>query len=147
VVAHLPKTLRYAAVTPVGDRIVIAGGSLENGTASDEVLVYTPASGRVDLVGRLPGPTTHAAAATLRGIAYVIGGRGTSCGTPTARIVSVDLRTRHVRSAGTLDAPRSDLAAATLGDKILLAGGRDSSGTVDRLSTLVVGRVTRSTAT
>jgi YVTN family beta-propeller protein len=147
VVAHLPKTLRYAAVTAVGDRIVIAGGSLENGTASDEVLLYTPASGRVELVGRLPAPTTHAAAATLRGVAYVIGGRGTALGTPTARIVSVDLRTRHVRSAGVLDSPRSDLAAETLGDKIVLAGGRDSTGTVDGLSTLAPGRVTRTTAT
>jgi YVTN family beta-propeller protein len=112
------------------------------------VLAYTPASHRVVRIGRLPAPTTHAAAATLRGIAYVIGGRGTALGTPTARIVSVDLRTRQVRSAGTLDTPRSDLAAATFDNRIMLAGGRESSGTVDRLSTLAAGqRATRSTAT
>ena len=35
VVAHLPHTLRYAAVTAAAGRIVIAGGSLENGTATD----------------------------------------------------------------------------------------------------------------
>jgi YVTN family beta-propeller protein len=147
VVAHLPATLRYAAVTAVGDRLVIAGGSLENGTASDEVLEYVPASGRVVRIGRLPAPTTHAAAATLRGVAYVIGGRGTASGTPTARIVSVDPRTRRLRAAGALTSPRSDLAAATLGGRILLAGGRDSTGTVDQLSTLSVGRVRRATAT
>ena len=44
VVAHLPKTLRYAAVTAVGKTLVIAGGSLENGTASDSVLAFTPAT-------------------------------------------------------------------------------------------------------
>jgi YVTN family beta-propeller protein len=147
VVAHLPTTLRYAAVTAVGDRLVIAGGSLENGTASDAVLEYTPASGRIVRIGRLPAPTTHAAAATLRGIAYVIGGRGTSVGTPTARIVSVDLRTRRLRTAGSLVSARSDLAAATLGNRILLAGGRDAAGAVDRLSTLAAGRVTRATET
>jgi YVTN family beta-propeller protein len=145
VVAHLPMTLRYAAVTAVDDRLLIAGGSLENGTASDAVLEYVPASGRVVRIGRLPAPTTHAAAATLRGIAYVIGGRGTSVGTPTARIVSVDPRTRRLRPAGALTWPRSDLAAATLGNRILLAGGRDSTGAVDRLSTLAAGRATRAT--
>ena len=146
VVAHLPTTLRYAAVTAVGDRLVIAGGSLESGTASDAVLQYTPASGRIVRIGRLPAPTTHAAAAALRGIAYVIGGRGTSVGTPTDRIVSVDLRTRSVRAAGTLTTPRSDLAATTFDGRILLAGGRDRSGTVDTLSAVSARRLTRSTA-
>ena len=45
VVAHLPQTLRYAAVTAVGGKLVIAGGSLENGTASDAVLASIPATG------------------------------------------------------------------------------------------------------
>ena len=76
VVAHLPKTLRYAAVTAVGKTLVIAGGSLENGTASDSVLAFTPATHRVTRIGTLPAPTTHAAAATLGNVAYVIGGRG-----------------------------------------------------------------------
>ena len=62
VVAHLPQTLRYAAVTAVGNRLVIAGGSLESGTASDAVLEYVPAAGRVSRLGKLPAPTTHAAA-------------------------------------------------------------------------------------
>src|SRR5437763_1380695 len=66
VVAHLPQTLRYAAVTAVGNTVVIAGGSLENGTASDRVLAYTPGRG-VRAIGRLPAPTTHAAAASLGG--------------------------------------------------------------------------------
>src|SRR5207247_9872744 len=37
VVAHLPTPLRYAAVTAVGDRLLIAGGSLPNGNASEAV--------------------------------------------------------------------------------------------------------------
>ena len=64
VVAHLPSALRYAAATAVGNRLVIAGGSRPDGSATDAVLVYTP-GGHVVVLGRLPAPTTHAAAATL----------------------------------------------------------------------------------
>ena len=56
VVAHLPKTLRYAAVTAVGKTLVIAGGSLENGTASDSVLAFDPATHRVTRLGTPPCP-------------------------------------------------------------------------------------------
>src|SRR5204862_33029 len=100
VVAHLPATLRYAAVTAVGGRLVVAGGSLENGTASDAVLEYVPGAKRVVRIGRLPAPTTHAAAATLDGVAYVIGGRGAALDSPTTRVVSVDPRTHRVRPVG-----------------------------------------------
>jgi hypothetical protein len=68
VVAHLPHTLRYAAVAASVNRLVIAGGSLENGTASSAVLAFTPASGRIVQLGRLPAPTTHAAAAAVGGV-------------------------------------------------------------------------------
>src|SRR5262249_56156205 len=64
VVAHLHSPLRYAAVTAVGNEIVIAGGSLPDGTASRDVLAFRPRS-RIVRVGLLPAPTTHAAAATL----------------------------------------------------------------------------------
>ncbi len=147
VVAHLPATLRYAAVTAVGGRLVVAGGSLENGTASDAVLEYVPGAKRVVRIGQLPAPTTHAAAATIGGVAYVIGGRGAAVDTPTSRIVSVDPRTRRVHPVGTLAVPRSDLAAASVGSRILLAGGRGPGGTVAALSTLAAGRATRATAT
>ncbi len=136
VVAHLPATLRYAAVTAVGDRLVIAGGSLENGSASDAVLEYTPASGRVSRLGSLPAPTTHAAAATLGTVVYVLGGRGATLDTPTARIVAVDLRTQRITPFGSLATARSDLGAATAGGLILLAGGAGRAGTVSTLSEL-----------
>jgi YVTN family beta-propeller protein len=136
VVAHLPTTLRYAAVTVVGDRLVIAGGSLENGSASDAVLQYTPANGRVSRLGSLPAPTTHAAAATLGNVAYVVGGRGATLGTQTARIVAVDVRTHRITPSGSLAGARSDLGAVTAGGRILLAGGAGTAGTVSTLSEL-----------
>ncbi|MDX6512690.1 MAG: hypothetical protein QOE36_2194, partial [Gaiellaceae bacterium] len=130
VVAHLPFALRYAAVTAVGNRLIVAGGSKPDGTASDLVLEYVPSTRRVIRIGRLPAPTTHAAAATLGGTAFVFGGRGAASGTPTSRIVAVDVGARRVRAAGRLPSPTSDLAAVSLGSRILLAGGRTSPGTV-----------------
>ena len=68
VVAHLPFTLRYAAVTAVGKTLVIAGGSLENGTASSAVLAYTPGRGS-------PADRHHGVAIAADG-----SGRQRSCG-------------------------------------------------------------------
>jgi hypothetical protein len=138
VVAHLPSALRYAAVTTVGNVIVIAGGSLPDGTASAAVLEYVPATGRVKRIARLPASTTHAAAAALGGdVAYVIGGRGATIGTPTDRVIGLDVRTGRIRPAGRLWTPRSDLAAVSLGRRIFLAGGRGRRGTESILSELV----------
>ena len=140
VVAHLPFPVRYAATTAVGNRLVIAGGSLENGTASRAVLEYVPGSPRVLRVGNLPTPTTHAAAASVGGIAYVLGGRGASLGSVSARIVAVDPATRKIRAAGRLRTARSDLAAAALGGRIVVAGGEAAGGNVDTITTLVAAR-------
>ncbi len=129
VVAHLPSPLRYAAVTEVKGRLVIAGGSRPDGSATDAVLVYRP-GGRVVVLGRLPSPVTHAAAATLGTTAYVIGGRGPISGTPSAAIFAVDVAHRRLGLAGRLRVPVSDLAAVGLGDRILVAGGRGPAGTV-----------------
>ena len=90
---------------------MIAGGSLEDGTASRAVLEYTPATGRVSRIGELPVATTHAAAAALGSTVYVIGGRGATLDTPVTSIVSVDLQSKRIRTAGHLLLARSDLAA------------------------------------
>jgi len=137
VVAHLPHTLRYAAVTAAGGRLVIAGGSLENGTASRVVYAYTPTVRTVTPVASLPAPTTHAAAASIGDTAFVIGGRGASLNTPTARIVAVDPVKRRAHVVGALSEPLSDLAAIGLGKSILLAGGHSATGTVAALTELL----------
>jgi len=146
VVARLPFAVRYAAVAATGGRLVIAGGSLQSGAASTVVLGFKPGARSVVRIGRLPAPTTHAAAAGLDNVVYVIGGRGTSVGTPTARIVAVDPATHRVQLAGALASPRSDLAAAGIvGGRILLAGGRGAAGTEAGLSELRPSRSTVST--
>ncbi|HVH50646.1 MAG TPA: YncE family protein [Gaiellaceae bacterium] len=135
VVARLPMPVRYSAVTAVNGRLLIAGGSLPNGTASAAVYEYTPGASVVR-VGRLPAPTTHAAAAAIGTVAYVIGGRGATVGTPTDRIVAIDSVTHNVSSAGLLTEPLSDLAAVADKDGILVYGGRGIAGTVSRITEL-----------
>ena len=146
IVARLPQALRYAAVTVAGAKLVIAGGSLPSGTASNAVLVFDPAQNRVRRIGRLPAPTTHAAAAALGDTAYVIGGRGPATGTPTTRIVAVDPVTRTVRWAGSLVRPRSDLAAVALTGRILLVGGRRATGVSGEIAELVPAGRSRAVA-
>src|SRR5581483_8574275 len=87
VVARLPVPLRYAAVTSAEGKLVIAGGSRPDGTASTAVLSFDPRSHRLARLAALPAPTTHAAAVSIGRIVYVVGGRGARPGTPTARIV------------------------------------------------------------
>ncbi|MEN3341760.1 MAG: hypothetical protein V7644_1164 [Actinomycetota bacterium] len=146
VVARLPHTLRYAAVTAAAGRLVIAGGSLESGAASDAVYTYAPGARRVVRIGRLPSPTTHAAAAAIGSTAFVVGGRGAAPGTPTSRIVAVDPLAGRIRAAGTLHQPLSDLAAVPTRRGILLAGGSGRSGTVAALTELVAATRSRRTA-
>ena len=131
----LPSPLRYAAVTAAGGRLVIAGGSLADGTASRAVLAFTPGHGRVRRIGRLPAPTTHAAAAALGGVVV------------RDRRPRRDRRTRRpARSSRSTRAPASRARPArsrrraptsprsSLGGRILLAGGRGASGTAGRAS-------------
>jgi YVTN family beta-propeller protein len=146
VVAHLPSAVRYAAVTAVGNRLVIAGGSLPSGSATDAVYAFTPATRRVVRIGRLPVPTTHASAATYGSIAYVVGGRSAIVGTPTDRIVAVDPATRRVVVAGTLSQPLSDLMAVGTPRGILVAGGRSTGGTVAAIVELRPGGAARTAA-
>jgi YVTN family beta-propeller protein len=97
----------------------------------------------VRTIGRLPAPTTHAAAAAVGPIAYVIGGRGPVPGTPVRRVVAIDTRSGRIRSAGRLAGARSDLAAAALGRRILLGGGSGPAGTTARVSELVPAAAAR----
>ncbi|HET7450066.1 MAG TPA: hypothetical protein VFJ78_05665 [Gaiellaceae bacterium] len=143
VVARLPFTLRYAAVAADRGKVVIAGGSLADGSAGTAVLSFDPATRRVRRIGALPAPTTHAAAATLGGLVYVIGGRSATPDTPTTRIVAVDPVRGTIRAGGSLATPRSDLAAVGFTDDILLAGGRGAGGAESGISELTFSTAAR----
>ena len=107
-----------------GSRLVIAGGSLQDGTASTAVYEFTPAARHCSRIGRLPAPTTHAAAAALGGVAST-----SSAAAAHARYAD---RPRSSPSTRHAARPRRRLLARAalrpgrgpLGDRILVAGGR-----------------------
>src|SRR5205814_7563851 len=111
----------YAAVTAAGGKLVVAGGSLPNGTASRAVYVFDPDTRAVRRLGKLPAPTTHAGAAALGNRALVVGGRSAEPNTPTARIVAVDPLSRRIRIVGRLPQPPSAAAVATSGRTVIVA--------------------------
>ena len=125
VVARLPTPLRYAAVTAVKGKVIVAGGSLPNGTASRAVYVFDPRTRALRRLGNLPSPTTHAGAVALGDRALIIGGRSAGPNTPTGRIVAVDPVSGRIRVVGHLPHPLSDAAVTTLGRAVLVAGGRN----------------------
>ncbi len=130
VVARLPFAVRYAAVAAAGGQLVIAGGSLEDGSAGSAVFEFTPGKPAPVRIGTLPAGTTHATAAAIGSTVYVIGGREAAPGSATNRIVSVSIGSGKVAAAGALRSPRSDLASVALGGRIRVAGG--SGGRRDR---------------
>lgn len=137
IVAHLPSPVRYAAVAAVGRSLVVAGGSLPDGTASRAIYRVDVSTGRVARLGNLPAATTHAAAATIGGEVFVVGGRSAALDTPTSRIVAIDAATGRVRAAGALRVARSDEEVAPLAGGLLVAGGWAHGGTVGSLDRLV----------
>ncbi len=141
-VARLPLGLRYAAVTAVAGRLIIAGGSTPRG-ASRAVYRFDPTRGRLTRLSTLPAPVTHAAAVRLAGYAYVVGGRGSETAAPGRDIVAIDTVSGRISRAGRLPNGLSDPAAASFADHAVLAGGRGGRGpqaTVTLLRAETAGR-------
>ncbi len=136
VVARLPFAVRYAAVASVGGHLVIAGGSLQDGSAGSAVFEFTPGKAAAVRIGTLPAGTTHATAAAIGSTVYVIGGRGAALGSAVNRIVSVSIGSRRIAVAGALHSPLSDLASVSLGGRIRVAGGSGAGGTVATIGIL-----------
>ncbi len=137
IVARLPAGIRYAAVATAGSSLVIAGGTLPDGSASRAVYRFDPDRGSVRRLATLRLPTTHAAAAALGRTVFVIGGRGALAGSVRKGIVAVDAGTGRTRPAGSLRSPRSDLSAVATKRGILIAGGATPSGATNAIGLLV----------
>ncbi len=137
VIAHLPTALRYAAVTMAGGAIIVAGGSIPTGDASQAIYRVSPATGQVREIGRLPAPLTHAGAAALGGWVYLVGGRGADTTSQSAGVLAVNPLTGAVRSVGHLPTPLSDAGVVAVGRAIVVAGGHGPNGTVAAVGELV----------
>ncbi len=134
VLATLLFGIRYAAVAEIGGLIYVLGGA---GAAGDrtEIQRIDPATGKVDLIGRMPLPISHASAIVIDGRLLVVGGR--SAGKAQDAIWQVDVGTGTVGLSGRLPQAISDFATAVLGGTGYLIGGETSTQVASIVSLVV----------
>ena len=136
VVGHLPVGVRYAAVTAVGASLVIAGGTLPDGTASRTVYLFDTRRHTTRRIASLAAATTHAAAATLGDTAFIIGGDGSVLGSMSAAVIAIRPATGH-SAAGHLSSLAAISPRSRSEERIVIAGGMTAHGVTDRISALV----------
>jgi hypothetical protein len=124
VVATLLYGVRYAAVAEAGGLIYVIGGVGAGGDRTDMQRV-DPATGKVDLIGQMPEPISHAWAIVRDGRLLVIGGR--SAGQPQDAIWEVAVGSGSTRLVGRLPQPLSDFAIADVAGTIYVIGGETST--------------------
>jgi N-acetylneuraminic acid mutarotase len=122
--ATLLVGVRYAAVAETGGLIYVIGGA---GTAGDrsEIQRIDPVTGKVDLIGRMPQPISHASAMVIHGRVLVVGGR--SAGKAQDAIWQVDVGTGATHLVARLPQPVSDFATAVVDGTGYLIGGETST--------------------
>ena len=124
--ARLPVPVRYPAVATAGDTIYAFGGEMASGHPTDAIQAIGVSTGRVSVIGHLPGPLAHASAISLGGQIYVLG--GTAGGRTSAMMLRFDPSKGRATPAGQLPGPVTNAAAATLGGTGYLVGGIGPSG-------------------
>jgi len=123
-IATLLVGVRYPAVTFDGGRIYVIGGSTASGDTT-AIQAIDPATGRVQLIGRLPRARSHAAAFVVGGALLIAGGR--VAGQAQDSVLRLDPATGTVRQVGRLPYPVSDLAVAVVGTTAYLMGGESAA--------------------
>lgn len=124
VLGTLLAGVRYAAVAETGGLIYVIGGAGVAGDIAD-IQRIDPATGKVDVIGRMPQPISHASAIVIGGRILVVG--GSSAGTPQDAIWQVDVGTGTTRLVGRLPQPISDFATAVMGGTGYVIGGETST--------------------
>jgi hypothetical protein len=126
-VGTLPTAVRYSALASIGGRIYAFGGELADGSDTNEIQEYDPATRRGSIVGRLRQAVSHTSALTLDGAIFLLGGRRN--GAASAQILRFDPSQGVAVRAGRLPAPVFDAAAGVVGGVGYLAGGIGAAGT------------------
>ncbi len=124
VMAKLLAGVRYAAVAESGGLIYVIGGVGAAGERTD-IQRIDPATGKVDVIGRMPQPISHASAIVTGGRMLVVGGR--SAGKAQDAIWQVDVDTGTTHLVGRLPQPVSDFATAVIGGTGYVIGGETST--------------------
>jgi hypothetical protein len=131
-VGNLPTAVRYTALATARGRIYAFGGELADGTDTDRIQQYDPATHRASVIGHLAQPVSHASAIVLNDTIYLLGGRRS--GAASDQILRFDPSGGTTARVGRLPFPLFDAAGATAAGVGYLIGGIGSAGTsVDRI--------------
>jgi N-acetylneuraminic acid mutarotase len=133
--APMPTPRSEVAVAAVGGKIYVAGGFEGNGSTSDAVEVYDPATDTWTQAPPLPEPRHHTAAVgyTLRSIEgetdgrlLVIGGFGTTFSDPKNTLFEFSELTGAWAELPVIPSARGGLAAGQVGQVVYAVGGSDA---------------------
>jgi hypothetical protein len=128
-VAAAPLALTEVAVTAHDGRIWVAGGLRADGTASDAVLVFDPASRSWTSGPRLPQAVHHSALVSVPGGLLLIGGYvGDAMNVATAAVRRLDDGASAWTDGTPLPDARAAGAAAFDGARVVYAGGVKPGG-------------------
>jgi N-acetylneuraminic acid mutarotase len=125
----LPVPRTEVAAAPFRGDIAVVGGYLADGTSTDDVDLYDPATDDWSRLPDLPVGVNHAAAASAGGKLYVVGGYGGP---------GVRLRSAYVfdgdrwRSLAPMPGERGAAGAAIVGRKLYVVGGVGPNGLAHR---------------
>ena len=136
-IARLPVPVRYPAVVARGSKVYAFGGEESSGADTTTIQMLDTTTGRVSVVGHLPGPLAHASAIELDGRIYVIGGR--LDGSTTDQVLRFDPARGTAAPAGRLPSPVQNAAAGVVGGVGYLIGGLTPQE--DPLSSIVTLRL------
>jgi DNA-binding CsgD family transcriptional regulator/N-acetylneuraminic acid mutarotase len=126
-----PTPVRDVAAVAVQGFIVVPGGCLATGKATDKVEIYDTEKRRWLEGPALPEPVCAYALAYLpaRGRIYIFGGRSQAePGSATDAVWSHRLGDADWQSEPRMARPRAFLAAAVIDDEVHLMGGEDEAG-------------------
>ncbi len=151
-VATLPVPVRYPAVVALAGELLAFGGQTRSApsatTATDDIQMVDPSSGRARVVGHLPQPLYGASAFVIGGTAYVAGGQAPGGATLTTIDAFVPA-TGKVLAAGLL--PQADAFAGyttvgtgrgaigyMVGGEVAAQSGNDQAGVASGSLTSVI---------
>ena len=123
--APLPLPRAEVAAAPFRGDIAVVGGYLPDGSSSDDVDLYDPASDSWSRLADLPVEVNHASAASVGAKLYVVGGYvGPGVKLRNAYVFDGD----EWRGLRPLPAARAAAGAAVVGGKLYVVGGLGPNG-------------------
>ncbi len=119
-IGRLAVPVRYGAVAAFGGFVYVFGGSTARGD-TDAIQRIDPATGAVQVIGRLPRTMSEATSFVLDGRVLIAGGM--HAGRPSTEILAFDPATRRVVAVGRLPEAVADAGAAVIGTTAYVVGG------------------------